>query len=1040
MRHVYQRIRSITSLTVILALCFTIAVAAPAYAGNVTVKDALDTPLTIYNYNWDGWLSAEAHDGVDMAQSPDIGSGQNAWFYIKVVGPGTLSWWAKTSSEFNFDTLQLWDNDLEQTDYRQSGVTDWAQWSYVLGAGEHTIKWVYQKDETVNVGEDCAYLDGLVWTSAPPVGRVDGARLARNEVQLLHGTPAAGDQFGGAVAISSNVLAVGAPFDDTGFADAGSVSIFRRTNGSWARSQTLTAGDEAANRYFGLRLALQGDRLAVGTSERVYVYKDTAGTFLPLGAPITCPDGGGTGFGQSFDIDGNMLVVGARAANAERGRVYFFQYSSGTWNYIQWIDAPDAALANFFGTSVALEDDRLVVGAPEHDHPGAPGGAVYVFDIDSGTFSFTQEMTDPGAIAEDRVGCSVGISGNTIVAGSNNSSVSGAVPRVLVFNGGVLTDVLTRDVAQPQCWYGLRVAIDGDTILVPDEFYDGFPQGGTVFAYQRSNGEFFDLVEKIHMAGNEAYAGFGRSVAIEGSQFAVGAGVWDGPAGNTQGSAYVYDGSYYRVMAGSTFGVPANKGLCANDIEPNGDPVTVYTFVPPSSGTINYVAPDGSFSYTAAEPSPAEVAWGYTPRDPFGSLGVVTDAYITVAPRPGGTPVVNGGSHNSNVRDIPVDLSAVANVRMYRTKIDSGAWSDWKLKPTGMATVQLPVAAGTYTINVEVKGSGGSASHAWAVAYPATFTRFEGADRYATAIKVSQGMCPTGSCDAVIIATGTNYPDALAAAGLGSATGGPVLLVSGTKVRADVLAEIKRLTKGRSRFTVYIMGGTVAVPASIENSIKSGLTGETVVRFAGTDRYHTARLVAVRMKALLGGAFGTKALLVPGQDYTDGLIVGPAAYSAKAPILLCRPTADAQLAATLKQLGISEVVLCGKAAALPASVGTYLKSAVPGLSVAQPTSSADAYVRSAEAAEYFTDPAHGFGLSWSGVGIATAERYPDGLAAGCAEGRMKTPLLLTRVASLPATIGARLSAHKATITAARLYGGPLAVSPATETAVRNALK
>jgi hypothetical protein len=319
-----------------------------------------------------------------------------------------------------------------------------------------------------------------------------------------------------------------------------------------------------------------------------------------------------------------------------------------------------------------------------------------------------------------------------------------------------------------------------------------------------------------------------------------------------------------------------------------------------------------------------------------------------------------------------------------------------------------------------------------------TTTAFAGTDRYATAILASRAVYADGSCGSVIVATGANYPDALSAAGLGGAARCPVLLVAGDRARADVVAEIKRLTRGRSSFTLYVMGGTAAVSAKMESSLRAQLSGETVVRFAGRDRYETARLVAARVRALAGAA--PKALLVTGAEFTDGLIVGPAAYAAKAPILLSRATSDAELVKTLKALQVRTLVLCGTTARIPASVEGALRAAVPGLAVVRAADEADAYARAAEAAAYFTAPANGFGLSWAGAGIATGERFPDGLAAGCVEGAKRTPLMLTRTFSLPAPTAAALAANKATIAQVRYYGGDAAVSPAVRTAVEAALK
>lgn len=323
---------------------------------------------------------------------------------------------------------------------------------------------------------------------------------------------------------------------------------------------------------------------------------------------------------------------------------------------------------------------------------------------------------------------------------------------------------------------------------------------------------------------------------------------------------------------------------------------------------------------------------------------------------------------------------------------------------------------------------------------PTTFTRFSGSDRFATAILASKATFAAGSCNAVVIATGMNYPDALSGAGLAGAANAPILLVGGDVLRADVKAEIKRVTQGKASFKVYILGSAAAVTAKMEASIKASLTGESVERFSGANRYATAQLVAAKVKALQGTSFGTKAILVSGLDYVDGLLVGPAAFASKVPILLVGTTADTALKNTLKSLGTKDLVVLGTTARMPVAVETALKSAVSGLTTRRASNLTDTYARSAAAAEYFANPANGFGLTWAGIGIATAETFPDGLGAGCVEGKLGTSLLLTKTASLPTVISTKITAHKAAIRSVRFYGSTSAVSGAAETSVRNLLK
>lgn len=1110
----------------ILTLALGFSGARPAFAAP-TLEAALDTPLTITTGGDALWVGVDSltdsHDGVDYAVSGVIGDNGSSWFQTTVTGPGKLRWYSGTSSESGFDTLEVSDNGIVVRS--KSGAMPWAADSYDVPLGNHTIRWDYNKDFIIASGSDRAFVDQLSYTpNTGPTGRTDGAHLEGNEVQLLPTSPASNDLAGSSVAISNNTLASGAYEDDTGAGvNAGSVSIYKRVGGIWQPYQLLTANDEIENGRFGVGVALDGSYLSVAnpSREKIYTYVDNGLAFVPLGGPLAAPQPS-IGFGGTIAQSGTTLVAGCRAYNGYVGRVYVYVYNAG-WEIQQVIDPPDGAASDQFGLDVDIDGDRLIVGAPGHQHAGAAGGAAYVYDRTGVTWALSGELNDADGVAADDMGNAVAVSGNTAVVGEPNQKTVD----VFTLDGTwSRTDILTRPTTQTLTNFGNHVAIDGDVILSGDGFYDGATAGGTVFAYARANSIFFDLVETIQPAVPDSFAQFGDAVDIDGSQFAVGSRNWAGPAGSTQGSAYAYDGSYYHVMAGGTLEVPA-PGLLSNDVDTTNDPISVASNTEPAQGLLNVNA-DGSFGYAAEDPSPAEVSFTYTPSDMYQS-GVPTTAYITVAPAPAGDPVFNYGSDyvSSTTVGIGVDID---HVKMYRTRIDSGAWSSWSwMWGTSLGVTLGSVPDGPHAVHLEVKGSGGSRAFnktltldtvkplvdcdgivqlypgdsvhvtatdvggsgvkrigyridgeaavytdgssayipfatpgAFETEYWAednagntslittetftvsktdtTYTRFDGKDRLATAIKASKSVFASGECTAVVIATGMNYPDALSGAGLAGAANAPILLASGDTLRADVKAEIKRVTQGRPSFTVYILGGSAAVSAKMEASIKSALTGESVKRFPGSSRYATAQLVAAQVKTLRGPSLGTKALLISGLDYIDGLLVGPAAFEAKVPILLVNTTVDGGLKTTLKTLGTKELVVLGTAARIPTSVETSLKSAVPGLSTRRASSLTDTYARSAAAAEYFANPANGFGLTWSGLGISTAQQFPDGLGAGCAEGKLGTGLLLTKTASLPSAISSKITAHKDTITTVRFYGGTAAVSAGVETKVKNLLK
>lgn len=125
--------------------------------------------------------SAVARSGGDAAKSGLIGHDQASYMQTTVVGPGTLSFYWKVSSEADYDFLAvLIDNQL--TDYI-SGEKDWAQVSLTIPAGSHTVTWVYVKDESVSAGQDAGYVDSVSFVAGG--SSLEVRRLGGGEGRIL---------------------------------------------------------------------------------------------------------------------------------------------------------------------------------------------------------------------------------------------------------------------------------------------------------------------------------------------------------------------------------------------------------------------------------------------------------------------------------------------------------------------------------------------------------------------------------------------------------------------------------------------------------------------------------------------------------------------------------------------------------------------------------------------------------------------------------------------------------------------------------------
>lgn len=284
--------------------------------------------------------------------------------------------------------------------------------------------------------------------------------------------------------------------------------------------------------------------------------------------------------------------------------------------------------------------------------------------------------------------------------------------------------------------------------------------------------------------------------------------------------------------------------------------------------------------------------------------------------------------------------------------------------------------------------------------------RVAGADRYATAAEASRTAF--GSASNVVVASGRNFPDALAAAPLAAKLAGPVLLVADT-VPAPIASEISRL---RARSAV-IVGGPAAVPDAV--AVQLAGMGLTVRRIAGPTRFDTAAAVA----AEVGGASG-EAILANGGGFADALAAGPLAARARIPVLLTtRDELPAPTRAALASLGARHTIVVGSTAV----VSDRVAGQVPG---AERLGGVDRYDTAAKVAAYALGRGHTPATLWA----ATGTNYPDALVAGPVVGGAGNVLVLVdgqNPSGAQATMAfARGGAGQ--VTTVRVFGSQAAVS------------
>ena len=134
----------------------------------ITLNQALDNNSLTFTASGDApWFAetAVASFGGSAAQSGALKDNQSSWFQTTVVGPGTLSFYWKVSSEANHDFLEVWVDGVAKPG-SLSGEFGWQRRSLAISAGSHIIKWVYSKDGSGTLGADCGWVDKVTFFSS----------------------------------------------------------------------------------------------------------------------------------------------------------------------------------------------------------------------------------------------------------------------------------------------------------------------------------------------------------------------------------------------------------------------------------------------------------------------------------------------------------------------------------------------------------------------------------------------------------------------------------------------------------------------------------------------------------------------------------------------------------------------------------------------------------------------------------------------------------------------------------------------------------
>ena len=254
--------------------------------------------------------------------------------------------------------------------------------------------------------------------------------------------------------------------------------------------------------------------------------------------------------------------------------------------------------------------------------------------------------------------------------------------------------------------------------------------------------------------------------------------------------------------------------------------------------------------------------------------------------------------------------------------------------------------------------------------------RIWGADRYQTAVKISQDGWKSGA-DCAIVASGEDYADALCSAPLAKAKDAPILLTKKNLLDENTLKELKRLKVNK----VYIIGGKGSISKKVENKVKTVV--KDIKRLHGKDRYETS----VKIAEKLGG--NNKIIVASGEGYADALSAAPVAAIKGIPVVLTKVN---ELPSTskdfIKSTGATTTYVIGGTA----SVSDSVKKLVPG---AERVYGKDRFETNVEVIKAFAID-FDFEDAYIALGVgSTGKEFGDALSVSSLASKKRAPVILT---------------------------------------------
>jgi len=475
-------------------------------------------------------------------------------------------------------------------------------------------------------------------------------------------------------------------------------------------------------------------------------------------------------------------------------------------------------------------------------------------------------------------------------------------------------------------------------------------------------------------------------------------------------------------------------------VDPSGVVLVTYTDVRSLAGMRNaYVnrSTDFGVSFAAAD-SRLDLgrAEGSATMDPLGNVSIDSDRF--------GNVVATFSDDRTAVGDYNVFINASENLgstwQATDTRISSGSVAGTVANDARIALDDRARANVMYSSDRTTPGTRD------VYARMLTFTlvdedmaRLGGADRYATSALTSASQYPARSVDCMVIASGQNFPDALAGAPLAARCQGPLLLTKKDSLPATISAEITRAFDSVDdvETDLYVLGGDAAVAPAVKTALAALDADIDVKVLSGATRIETALATAAELDTLRGSG-PSKAWVTRSDAFPDALVLGAAAGSRSVdtglePVLLT-PTGnlDSAVAAYLasKTGTLKEVFVAGGTSAVSAKVLTDIDTVVD-------TVTRFGGKNRYETGKIISTAFFGGARTPLEIIVASGTAFPDPLSGGPNAAAYDRPIVLSQASTLPTESASYVTSVAATVAGGAVLGGTAAIADSVKSYVQS---